>query len=52
MSPNQFSALMERFDKFEERFAGRLLRVELQVAAIGGGLTLAAILIGTGVINL
>lgn len=56
MTPNQFSALMERldhrFDNFEEKFAGRLLRVELFTAAILGGFTLASALLGAGVIQL
>lgn len=43
---------MERFDRFEERFSNRLRRVEIQVAAIGGGLTLGAILLQTGVIHI
>lgn len=52
MSPNQFAQLMDRFDKFEDRFAARLLRVEVQIAALGGGITLAAVLLGAGVINI
>lgn len=52
MSPIQFNALMERFDKFEERFAARLLRVEMSNAAIGGGIILMSVLLGAGVIHL
>lgn len=52
MSPNQFTQLMDRFDRFEERFAARLLRVEIQLAAFCGGIALGALLIGAGVINI
>jgi hypothetical protein len=52
VSPSQFQQLLDRFDKFEERFASRLLRVELQIAALGGGLTIVGLLVGTGTIHL
>lgn len=52
MSPNQFQLLMERLDRFEERFATRLSRVEIQVAALCGGLTLGGVLVAAGVINI
>lgn len=52
MSPSQFQTLIARLDQFEEKFAARLTRVEVQLAAIIGGLILGSVLIGADVIHL
>lgn len=44
MSPSQFQTLLDRLDKFEERFNSRLLRVEISLATLSGGILVVATL--------
>ena len=52
MSPSQFQTLLNRFDKFEERFDTRLRLVERTVYTFVGGVTVIALLVSANVINI
>lgn len=52
MSPSQFMILMERFDRFEEKFGARLRRLEYALGFAVGGATVFTWLVQSGLINI